>query len=910
VQVRSAEHRPRQQHLASSKPIHLLTLSLPQNKMSSNCSIDVRFPAMIAFRLPPRGSAAFGILALLVACSIPAESAELPNPFPRRPVVGTLLRRWDFDSGPDSWVARHHCTVVAEKGDLRIRSTGNDPYLATDSVLSGDNFAIRLRIKSGTDGPGQIFWSSSKHRGFAGDRHVTFNMVHDSQWHEYTLFLRTDGDLTALRLDPGTAAGEVAVDWIAVHRAGWHPLEIVALRQTTEGLNVKLHNHSDRPVRATASGVAVDVAASSFATVNLPVREPGALLTQKVEVNAEGHPSLTRAVWFYRPDSALDAVAHTMGNLTVQAARDGSVVRLLRDGRLVASLAPLVHIDGRLPELKLRNESGPFTFSGDGVRVTLATAAGGELVVRIHADRPVEGPVVRAHGSLEQGLFAGVEYLGRGEHSSSKLDIETYEHLRIEPDPMKLTMPLMAVVTDRGSVSVLWEDTALQPVFAAPDFLDGTPGHRMALKGTNIEAVIRVGRGWQSGGRLEEAILWAVKRRGLPPLPAAPRPVDEQMQLSLAAYRGMVHDAENGGWFHAVVPGVRRSPGRGAYLADCVSAIWRITGDVPEVPRLQLGGAHVRNSASYFVTGRAADWRRTVSGRAERLRQTQQPDGSYRYDGKFRRGHFENTASGICARPACQLLEHAYYTGDAESLAAGLRTLAFMKRFRTPRGAQTWEVPLHTPDILAAAHAVWAYVRAFEMTGEGDHLIQARRWAITGVPFVYQWSNRPIMAYATTPVYGATHWRGPNWIGLPVQWCGTVYAYALMLLDEHDQTIDWGKIAEGITICAEQMQYPDGPSVGCLPDVFELTTQRRRPADINPGALVSLRLLLQDRLDALDMGTDGTHRIVAPFPVVIRDGSATVRAKPGVTYQVLIDGHRVVDVVSKGQDVIDLAGDE
>ena len=341
-------------------------------------------------------------------------------------------------------------------------------------------------------------------------------------------------------------------------------------------------------------------------------------------------------------------------------------------------------------------------------------------------------------------------------------------------------------------------------------------------------------------------------------------------------------------------------------MADCVSAIWRVSGEVPQPPRLQLGGAHVRNPVSFFVTGRAAEWLQIVNHRAENLRRTQQPDGSYRYDGKYARGHFEKTASGICARPAYQLLEHAYDTGNRESLTAGLKTLDFMKRFRTPRGAQTWEVPLHTPDILASAHAVWAYVRAYQLTGRCEHLDEARRWAVTGLPFVYQWSNRATMLYATTPVLGATNWRAPNWIGLPVQWCGTVYAYALLLLAEHERTLDWRQVAEGILICGEQMQYPDGPSKGCLPDVFDLKTQHRRPADINPGALVSLRLRIADRLDALDVATDGKHRVVAPFPVKIRDGKAHIQARAGLKYQVLIDGQRIVDVASVGNDVIPL----
>ena len=107
-------------------------------------------------------------------------------------------------------------------------------------------------------------------------------------------------------------------------------------------------------------------------------------------------------------------------------------------------------------------------------------------------------------------------------------------------------------------------------------------------------------------------------------------------------------------------------------------------------------------------------------------------------------------------------------------LAAAVKTLDYAKRFRTPRGAQVWEIPLHTPDMLASAYLVWAYVRGYELTGNEEYLREARKWALTGIPFVYLWSDYPVMLYATPPVYGATNWQAPFWIGLPVQWVGLV----------------------------------------------------------------------------------------------------------------------------------------
>jgi uncharacterized protein (TIGR02444 family) len=57
------------------------------------------------------------------------------------------------------------------------------------------------------------------------------------------------------------------------------------------------------------------------------------------------------------------------------------------------------------------------------------------------------------------------------------------------------------------------------------------------------------------------------------------------------------------------------------------------------------------------------------------------------------------------------------------------------------------------------------------------------------------------------------------------------------------------------------------------------------------------------------VAADAAHRVVAPFPVALRDGKAHVRAKPGVKYQLHIDGRRIVEVASQGKDVVNLVGE-
>lgn len=227
-------------------------------------------------------------------------------------------------------------------------------------------------------------------------------------------------------------------------------------------------------------------------------------------------------------------------------------------------------------------------------------------------------------------------------------------------------------------------------------------------------------------------------------------------------------------------------------------------------------------------------------------------------------------------------------------------------RFRTPRGYQIWELSLHTPDIMASGYAADAYLRGYELTGDQRYLERARYWAITGIPFVYLWSNQPVMMYATIPVYGATNFRAPNWIGLPVQWCGITYADCLLRLAKHDRTLDWHKLAEGILISAEQQQHPDGPFIGTLPDSFTLESQSRNGPMINPCAMVSLRYSVEGREAGLSWAEGDGHRVVAPFPVRIDRGEAVMQGQAGLTYQIVVDGRRVVEVNSQGTDRVPL----
>ena len=836
------------------------------------------------------------IAGCLLILAVSAVAAEEPiNPYPRPLVQTDTLQKWTFDKGTEGWQPTHDCTVSAAKGLLRIASTGNDPYVTGPAFRLAAPLGVKLRVRSKAVGGGQIFWTTTRSRGTDERKSARFRLVHDGQWHVYSVPLDATGTVTRLRLDPGSAPGLVEVDSIEIVRATRHPLEIAKVASSPAAIVATLRNHGKEPVQLTVRGEAATIPGGG--TREIVVRPGGAapFVSETIGVTAEGLPPVQRTVFVHRPKAEAKWLTLRSKALTVRIAPDGSGARLERGDALAAILCPIVRGAGAATATRSSARGAAATLRYGQTKVALALD-GDELTVTIEAPGKCEGPALRAVGGLEQGLFAGLEHLGKGERSSSKLDIETAEHVRFAPDRMDVTMPLMAAVTDRAAVAMTWEDMTLQPVYAVPNFFDGTPDHRMALRGKLIKATVLV----RESQPLEEVVLWAVERRGgLPDLPKPPRTVAQQWALCLRCLNGPVKG--EGGWGHCAEARWPRHP-----YAPFASTLWRLTGDAPRLEKLQGGGSHVRNDAIYFIQGRVKDWLTMRRGQARGTTKGQKPDGSWRYKGKYGRTHFEDTASGICARPAATLLEFAWTTGDKPALEAGVKALDYMKRFHTPRGAQTWECPLHIPDVLASAYLVWAYTRGYELTGRDDLLAEARRWALSGVPFVYQWTCKPMMLYATPPVLGATNWRAPNWIGRPVQWCGGVYAYALALLAPHEKTLDWAKLARGILISAEQQQYPDGKFVGCLPDSIDIAAQSRHAWNINPCAIVSLRLILDGRVDSLAVAADDKHRVAAPFPVTLKDGKARIEAKAGLTYQILVDGSRIVDVESKGADVVPL----
>jgi len=229
-----------------------------------------------------------------------------------------------------------------------------------------------------------------------------------------------------------------------------------------------------------------------------------------------------------------------------------------------------------------------------------------------------------------------------------------------------------------------------------------------------------------------------------------------------------------------------------------------------------------------------------------------------------------------------------------------------------PRAAQTWEVPVHTPDILAAAWAVEAYVEGYFLTGRDDLLAAARYFAAAGLPFVYTWgfAERPVMPGGSIPVFGATWYTG-SWFATPVQWNGFVYAHALYRLARIDQSFPWRSVALAITRSGFRQEYASGPHLGLYPDSWDLIDDHANPVDINPEGLLRTLWFSYDReLEAATArvpswrGDYLVDAVAAIEPLADPEGcSFKLRWFPGQTIFFQVRGPRVDAVTIDGKIV-------
>lgn len=484
-----------------------------------------------------------------------------------------------------------------------------------------------------------------------------------------------------------------------------------------------------------------------------------------------------------------------------------------------------------------------------------------------------------------QALLPGVEYLAN-EPSSNEKEIHGLAANRRFSEPYKVCYPLMAIGADKHWFALTWQkENCVQQVFDSPDRLFATAGHLMGLwlptlsvseTGVDIYSAITFqtgmlyrATGCLMAGRGDVMTEPIARYIQVHPLPALSARDDDHFEaaLRLMAAGWLDSAAKEGTKFrHAVWGssfGAAPAEDVPAYLQWLAAQVrdpelkrrLSLTSEaiIAALPPGALGAwgiSHVRRPTGALLYGQLETLIKHARHQVVQLAASM-PDGKLIYHpGKvdFASTLGSDHCNGYSAMRSEDLLLYATLTGDEAAIEKALGILDKMTGLyagSVPRGAQPWEMPLHTPDIVASARLIRCYVLGYLLSGREAYLEQARYWAWTGLSMVYltQPTAGEIGLYGTIGVIGATQWVAPNWIGQPVQWCGLVYRSALEDLARVDTTSArhiWRQVAHGITLTGLQMSFPiNDPKQrgGLLPDYFLLNEQLRDGPAINPGTL-------------------------------------------------------------------------
>lgn len=857
-------------------------------------------------------------------------------------------------SDDQPWLPERGCRLVVRRDITEITAVGGEPvfFRRLEKTCGQVDVAFRFRTRVVSNAIVQWVTKTSPRR--SDDKKIVIPLIADGQWHTYRLSIPVFGVLLGVSIRLSETSGVWEFGTGPLISVMEHPL-FLARGQPTPSVQgtTAIDSDDERLARAritiTNTGPTlvdfepagmkqrVSLLPSKSIALQLPTERIGSLRTAAITLKPNEFPAVTHAVFFYSESATTSWTSFPIGELairredgpeeplfTLEFADDGTVARLRRLGETVAVWGPLATTDHRVCVFTLappeRAADGTLTLtmtsphlaidwriSGDEVQATLRaleTASSAPPAV-------VTGPRLRVLGRLQRGLLAGVEMLSEGDVSSSPLDIEPPKNRRRQPRPTWMTMPLAVLASDGAAISLRWDDLTLQPSFASPDYIEDVLAHAVSLTTDQwppppMTMVFRIQDPARASDPIAAAVAWCLAHRGLPKLSPFPRAWDEQRQLCL---KGMERLAgpDQLSWSYST----EASEPKLAY-ADFLSAYWRLSGAVPQVTAIEAGGGDISNESIYFVVGRAAEWKQLQQILVQHLVSEMKEDrsgngggigGMFLCRSRFPDVESASSAIGYDATQLMHLTTQVLTTSDewlTMQVNQGLRSLV---QTPIPRGGFYRDTTVHTPDLLSAATLCRLFTAAYQHSGRDEWRAAAVRFALLGLTFVYQRDDNVIPNYATVPMLGASGRSAPVWFGTARPQTGLVFADALLELGLYDTTFDWPQIAHAIVAFAEDVQFTEGPMIGCVPDYVVLETGRAATLAIHPADLALVRMRCEGIPTGISILVNRQRResLMAPFPIAWNArGAEAAQVPAGLKFQLLHQGRDVIEEIGSG----------
>jgi hypothetical protein len=169
-------------------------------------------------------------------------------------VAKSSVRAWSFEKGADGWEALNDLNLVTRGGQLIVRTRGVDPFMSAPVRLNEGEMRLRIRATVDHDDMMQLFWATEDAPDFSGNRQAVFAIQKTSTPREYTVTFPVKGDLTQLRLDPGSGAGVLKIDWIELvcvdGPANWAKADFAFRVQPSTPVTFRVQDGAGKPATA------------------------------------------------------------------------------------------------------------------------------------------------------------------------------------------------------------------------------------------------------------------------------------------------------------------------------------------------------------------------------------------------------------------------------------------------------------------------------------------------------------------------------------------------------------------------------------------------------------------------------------------------------------------------------------
>ena len=791
------------------------------------------------------------ILALMTSCLFSAAAAE----------TITLL---DFTNGKtNGYIGNVNVeSVKGSKEGLVVvcKDDKEDPWIegpALHNWPQGEFSQMYLDIKFKGHGAQsvEIFYG----RGFRAEDAVTVKSNNDDKWQTERVMIPKQPDGARLRIDPTNRGGGITIESIKVT-----PVPTL---------------YSFNPTPATS----IDVAA------NAPKITSGKLVVR--------HDPTTWDAFVIEYAGERLACGHSNPEIAILANDKGTAISLKGTSVKVTATAKELKAVCKLTDPAggkwvIIRKFKPLP--GNSIEITTSAMVDQDRQVG-HFPWITLFPGLGSFGEKKiQATLPGIEYL-QNEPSSNELDVRGAKANRMMVSEHKLCFPMMAIVSPNETwLSLSWNYYDYPAtIFDTPDRQFKSGASLFALwspsvhegrfendlnvyeplnwKADSVHAMTQVISAGK-GGSVIPAVKQFISQNPLPSVPTYKRGFQSAINLLAHGWLDSKCYVDNK-WRHAVWGnnfGPQPATDALLYLnwiartSANKDIVKRSNERLAEVANFYKKGNHIHSGVShgrqtiyaYLYFNRTKEWLDGYLKAANNSLKRVREDGSIHFTPyqpqrpDYGSTHWTDHANGLTAANISNAVGTVLADGNPELRRDFLLKVdKILKLYKNdaPRGAQTWEVPLHTPDILGSAYMLDLAAAAYAISGDERYLDEADYWATTGLLFIYlvdpALDYGPIGRYATIAVMGATNWQAPYWIGQPVQWCGLVYRNSLLfysnLLKDKNERAFWNKVATGITITGlqESFQLDDEVRQGLLPDYYLLKAQQSDGPAINPGTV-------------------------------------------------------------------------